>query len=159
MADTRELSLPLRMFLAAYPWRRIDPVPRAALRRPLQEARIALVTSGGFVEPGQEDFDYRVKGGDVSYREIGAGTPVQSLTESHRSDSFDHAGIQSDPNLAFPLDRLRELVASRRIGEMNRRHFSVMGSITAPARLTATAADIASKVVEDAVDAVLLVPV
>jgi len=51
------------------------------------------------------------------------------LIEAHKSDSFDHSGVQADRNLAFPMDRFRELVARGEIGAMNHRHFSFMGSI------------------------------
>jgi len=73
---------------------------------------------------------------------------------------FDHAGIRQDPNLAFPLDRLRELAALGRIGSVAPRHLSFMGSITAPGRLIRdTAPEAARLFVEDGVQAALLVPV
>jgi hypothetical protein len=46
------------------------------------------------------------------------------------------------------------------IGDVNWRHFSFMGAITAPGRLmTRTAPEVAALLVEDQVDAVLLTPV
>ena len=78
----------------------------------------------------------------------------------HKSDAFDHSGIEKDKNLALPLDRLRELKQEGVIGEMARRHYSFMGSITAPGRfLNITAPEIARSLAEDHVDAVLLTPV
>ncbi|HKH43136.1 MAG TPA: glycine/sarcosine/betaine reductase selenoprotein B family protein [Thermoanaerobaculia bacterium] len=160
MATLAELNLPTRLFLQAYPWRRIDPVPWAPLRRPLAESRFALVTSAGFVLPGQERFSAELRGGDVSFREIPADADLSSLVETHRSQSFDHTGIRSDPNLALPLDRCRELVAAGRIGELNHRHLSFMGSITAPGRLVRdTAPEAARRLAGDGVEAALLVPV
>ena len=48
----------------------------------------------------------------------------------------------------------------REIGSVSKRHFSLMGSITAPARLIASSGpEIDSKLLTDAVDAVLLTPV
>ncbi|MDP6928564.1 MAG: glycine/sarcosine/betaine reductase selenoprotein B family protein, partial [Planctomycetota bacterium] len=80
--------------------------------------------------------------------------------DTHRSDSFDHTGLREDPNLAFPLDRLRELVASGRIGSLAPRHLSFMGSITAPGRLVRESAPQAARwLLEDQVDVALLVPV
>jgi len=67
---------------------------------------------------------------------------------------------RSDPNLAFPLDRARELVRRGRIGSVNRRHLSFMGSITAPGRLIRQSApEAAALFVEDQVDLALFVPV
>lgn len=82
------------------------------------------------------------------------------MVDTHRSESFDHEGMHRDPNLAFPLDRLRELAEHGRIGSVNRRHLSFMGSITAPGRLVRdTAPEAARRLVADGVDAALLVPV
>ena len=160
MAHLSELPLTVRLFLKAYRWRRIDPVPWAPLRRPLREARVALVSTAGLVLPSQAPFDDAVKGGDWSYREVPSDADVSMLIDTHRSESFDHSGVQRDPNLGFPIDRLRELVAEGIVGSVNHRHFSFMGSITAPGRLMATSApEVAAALAEDGVDAVLLVPI
>jgi D-proline reductase (dithiol) PrdB len=132
MATLDELPLWLRTTLKVYAWRRVDPVPCSPLRKPIGQARVALVTSAGIVPAGQAPFDARIKGGDSSYRVITAGTDIQTLSEFHRSESFDHAGIMKDRNLAFPLDRLHELASVGEIGAVAPRHLSFMGSITAP---------------------------
>ena len=160
MGDFSEFSLSVRLFLAAYRWRRIDPVPCAVMRKPLAESKIAIVTSAALTLPSQPPFDDGVRGGDWSLREIPGDADVASLVESHRSETFDHRGLHDDPNLGLPLDRLRELAAEGRIGSVAERHFSVMGSITAPGRLVRdTAPEIARRLAADGVDAVLLVPV
>jgi D-proline reductase (dithiol) PrdB len=160
LGDLSEFPLKYKLFLKAYPWRRIDPVPWAALKKPLKDCRAALISSAGLVGPGQEPFDDSIRGGDFSFREIPADTNVTMLIDTHRSDLYDHTAIRQDPNLAFPLDRLRELVISGRIGSLNRRHLSLMGSITAPGRLVKkTAPSAARGLVEDGVDIALLVPV
>jgi D-proline reductase (dithiol) PrdB len=85
---------------------------------------------------------------------------VASLVDTHRSESFDHTGLHRDPNVAFPLDRVRELAEAGRLGLVNRRHLSFMGSITAPGRLVRhTAPEAARWLVEDGVDIALLIPV
>jgi D-proline reductase (dithiol) PrdB len=160
MATLDELDLPVRLFLKAYPWRRIDPVPWAPLSKPLGRCRASLVSSAGFVLPGQERFSGEVRGGDVSFREIPGDAEAASLIETHRSKSFDHSGVRSDPNLALPLDRFRELVAAGSLGSLNHRHLSFMGSITAPGRLVRDTAPAAARLLaEDGVDVALLVPV
>jgi D-proline reductase (dithiol) PrdB len=160
MAELSELSLRDQIFLSAYPWRRIEPVPWTPLARPLASCRVAVVSSAGLVLPDQRPFDAAVRGGDPSFRQIPADADLATLVESHRSRSFDHSGIGKDRNLALPLDRLRELAASGRIGEVNGRHLSFMGSLTAVGRfLRETAPEAAAWLVEDRVDAALLVPV
>jgi len=160
VGNLSEFSPSVRLFLRAYPWRRIDPVPWAPPRKPLSRSRVALVSSAALVLRGQPSFDPRVRGGDVSFREIPAGADVRSLVDTHRSETFDHSGIAADPNLAFPLDRLRELASDGVIGSVAPRHFSLMGSILAPGRLIRdTAPVIATTLANDEVDVVLLVPV
>jgi D-proline reductase (dithiol) PrdB len=160
MGQRSEFSLSVRLFLKTYRWRVIDPVPCAPLQRPLSESKIGLVSSAGFVLPDQEPFDQDLRGGDWALREIPDGIDPQILIESHRSETFDHDGVQSDPNLAFPIDRVHELAEAGRIGSVNHRHFSFMGSISAPGRfLKHTVPSIVSAFVEDQVDVALLVPV
>lgn len=155
MAEISDLPLTTRLFLKAYPWRRIDPVPWSPLRKPLREANLALVSTAGLVAPGQAPYDESVRGGDYSYREIADDVDVSTLIDAHRSWTYDHSGVRADPNVGFPLDRLHELGF-----RTNARHFSFMGSITAPGRLMRQSApEAAEKLVADSVDAVLLIPI
>lgn len=160
MANVEELPLHHRAFLKAYRWRRIDPVPWTEPTKPLSECRLALVSSAGLTLPGDDGFDSSIRGGDSSFRVIPAETEARALEDHHRSSSYDHAGIQQDPNLAFPVDRVRELAASGRIGSAAPRHLSFMGSVTAPGRLMRNVApEAADALVSDQVDVALLVPV
>lgn len=160
MGELSEFSLPVRLFLRAYRWRVVDPVPWTPLRVPLSRARLALVSSAAFVLPDQAHFDEGLRGGDPSFREIPFDTDPATLVDTHRSESFDHTAMRRDPNLAFPLERVRELEARGRIGAVNRRHWSFMGSLTAPGRFVAqTLPRMAADAVADGVDAALLVPV
>ena len=160
MGEIGEFSLIDRTFLRAYHWRKIDPVPWAPLAKPLSDCRLALVSSAAFVTPDQDRFDESVRGGDSSFRSIPSDFPSAHLIDTHRSESFDHEGMVRDPNLAFPIDRVRELVESGRIHSVAEEHISFMGSITAPGRLVRnTAPEIAQRLVESQVDVALLVPV
>jgi D-proline reductase (dithiol) PrdB len=160
LGDLSEFPLKYRLFLKAYPWRRVDPVPWQPLQKPLKECRLVLVSSSGFTTADQAPFDETILGGDYSFREIQSDVAVDGLIDTHRSDSFDHSGIRQDPNLAFPINRMRELEKKRRIGLLNHRHLSFMGSITAPGRLLKKTLPRALKLLkDDAVDAALLVPV
>ena len=160
MSELSEFHTGMRLFLKAYPWRRIDPVPWTPLRRSLADSKLALISSAGFVMPGQERFDGSRRGGDPSFREIPSDADPSILVDSHRSQTFDHAGMQRDANLAFPLDRARELVTSGRIASLARHHLSFMGGITAPGRLAKQTAPAAvSGLVAAGAEVALLVPV
>jgi D-proline reductase (dithiol) PrdB len=162
MATYNDLSLPIRLIMKSYPFSRyaIEPAPCAKLSKALRESRIALVTTAGLHTREQPDFDYSNKRGDSSFREIPVSIAVETLKESHRSGSFDHRGLEADRNLAFPLDRFRELRSEGVIGSLNHRHFSFMGSIVGPRLLIEeTAPRVARMLREDGVDAVFLTPV
>jgi D-proline reductase (dithiol) PrdB len=160
MARLSDLKLKYRIYMQAYPYRHVDWRPGVQLPKPLAESKVAVVTSAAFYTADQKPFDPGVRGGYYSYREIPENIDLDTLRIGHKSDAFDHSGIEKDKNLALPLDRLRELNRENLIGQMATRHYSLMGSITAPSRLVhITAPEIAHKLREDGVGAVLLTPV
>ena len=160
MAKVSDLKLKYRVFMGGYAYRSHDWRPGATLSKPLSEARLAVVTTAAFHLPDQTPFDDSVKGGDVSYRVIPKDVDLASLRIAHKSDAFDASGIESDKGLALPLTGLQRLVDAGHLGSLSERHFSFMGSIPSPGRLTArTAPEVAATLREDGVDAVLLTPV
>ncbi len=160
MAKLSDLKLAYQIFMGAYPYHRADWGAGARLKKPLREARVAVVTTAAFFRPDQPPFDVSLRGGDFSYRVLPLDTALHTLRIAHRSDAFDSRGIASDKNLALPLDRLKALAKDGVIGPVAPRHFSFMGSISKPGRLVGTTApEVAGMLVEDAVDAVLLTPV
>jgi D-proline reductase (dithiol) PrdB len=160
MAELSELTLSTRLFFRTYRWRKARVVAPLAMTKPLSEASVALISSAGFVAPGQDPFDDGMRGGDFSHRILPADVDLRSLRESHRSDAFDHSGMRTDPNLAVPLQTLRELESEGTIGSVSAGAISLMGSITAPARLLgATVPLIVDILRQQKSDCALLVPV
>lgn len=155
-----ELPLWERTLIASYRWRRVHPLPVAALRRPLAECRVALVTTAGLVPKGAAPFDLGRLGGDSTFRVIPGDADVRSLELQHRSEAFEREAVAADPNVALPLDPLRELARLGEVGDVAPRHLSFMGSITAPGRLRKEHAPAAADLlVADGVDVALLAPV
>lgn len=160
MATLADLSFRHRAFMRLYRYRQVDWRPGHVLDKPLSAACVATLTSAGYYLPGQAPFDQSADGGDCSYRVIDSQANIATLQVGNRSDAFDSSGLELDKNLALPLDRLHELAREHAIGAVAPRHVSIMGSITAPGRLVSrTAPEIAAMLRQDAVDAVLLVPV
>lgn len=161
MASFESLPARHRLTLALYRWRGVEaPAPWTPLARPLAESRVALVTSAALHQPAVDaPFEHR-RGGDTSFRMLPDDVDLESLVVGQTSDAFDHRPVASDANLAFPRDRLRELVAAGVVGFAAPRHVSFNGSITAPLRLVReTAPRVADVLRADAVDAALFVPV
>lgn len=167
MATINDLDLTERLFIKGYPFNRFaprssDPASLAVtpLRKPLSESMVALVTTAGLSLPDQPPFDESIRMGDTSFREIPGDISPQLLEMHQRSWAFDHTGILRDRNLAFPLDRLRELRDNGEIGSIAPHHFSFMGSIAGPRKLIhESAPEVARRLAIDGVDVVLLTPV
>lgn len=120
----------------------------------LSRRRVAIVSSAGLVVRGDNPF----RGRDADYRVIPADTKPEDLLISHISINFDRTGFQEDWNVVFPLDRLRELAADGVIGSVAETHYSFMGA-TDPVQMEANARELAGRLKQDAVDAVILSPV
>ena len=160
MGSLKEFPLKYRLYLKTYRWRRIDPVPWTPLGKPLKDCRLVMISSAGIVTAAQDPFDSFIRIGDTGIREIPWDVDTATLRETHRSKVFDHTGIRRDPNLAFPVDRLREMAEAGFVGSLNHRYLSIMGSVTDPARLIKnTIPPVVSKLVDDRVDIALLIPV
>ena len=132
-----------------------DAPPFAPLAKPLREARVGLVGSGGIYRAGQIAFHHR---DDLSFREIPSDAPVEQLRATHFA--YDLADARRDPNAVFPLGTLRDLVAQGRIGGLGPFAYGFMGGIYSARKVRDWLAPaIASRLQRDAVDAALLVPV
>jgi D-proline reductase (dithiol) PrdB len=120
----------------------------------LSQRRVAIVSSAGLVVRGENPF----RGRDPDYRAIPADIKPEELLISHISINFDRTGFQEDWNVVFPLDRLNELAADGVIGSVARTHYSVMGA-TDPVEMDSYARELAGRLKQDQVDAVILSPV
>ncbi len=162
MATYAELKLHHRLFTERYPFERyaVSGRPTAIFEKPLRNSKFALITTAGLMLESDRRFSSLFKFGDHSFREIPNDADIQTLIEDHSSSSFDHSGIEADKNVALPLERFQELEKKNKIGGLNHRHFSFMGSMLAPTKLiNETAPEVARLLVEDKVDAVFLTPV
>lgn len=167
MARLDDVDLAERLFLKGYPFSKYGPRPSdpattamTPLRKPLAECSVALVTTAGLSLPDQPPFDVTIRMGDSSFREFPADISPQLLEMHQRSWAFDQTGVLRDRNLAYPLDRLREMRERGEIGAIAPHHFSFMGSIVGPSKLIRDSApEVARLLAADAVDVVFLTPV
>ena len=122
---------------------------------PLAERRVAIITTAGLHQPGQEGFNFR----DAAYRVIPGDTDGRDLIMSHSSVNFDRTGFQQDINVVFPIDRLRELEAAGVIGSLADYHYAFMGAYLEAGKYKDSAKEVAGLLKEDQVNAVLFCPV
>ncbi len=147
-------------FVDGYQAREIQAeVPWTVPAKPLHEAKLALVTTSGIHHRQQQPYDMSDVNGDPSYRQLNGETLFDDYQITH--DYYDHTDADKDPNIIFPLDRLRELVAEGVIGSLAQSHYAFMGHIDGPHITTlveSMAPEVAQRLKQDQVDLVLLTP-
>jgi D-proline reductase (dithiol) PrdB len=126
-------------------------IPWAALGKPLDRAKIALVTTGGIYVEGQNPFER----GDTTYREIPRDAAKDQIRIWH--PGYDKGPATEDINCIYPIDRFAELESEGTIGELAGNGYSFMGLINDTDSLIGeTAPESARRLKEQGVDAVFL---
>ena len=136
-----------------------ERIPWTPVTKPLAEATLALVTTGGLHLRTQPPFDMADPDGDPSFREIPLDADPGDLTITH--DYYDHTDAEKDLNLVFPAERLREAVAAGAAGRLHGVGFSFMGHIDGAHVETLrqeSAPEVARRLAGAGVDYALLVP-
>jgi D-proline reductase (dithiol) PrdB len=122
---------------------------------PLNQLKVALVTTAGTRLPNQKPFD--TDRGDPSFREIPADTPIHDLIQDHTH--YDTGPASADPDCVFPLQTLRRLADKGLIGGVAPIHFGFMGYIPDVNPLMETSLpEVVRRLKETGADAVLLSP-
>lgn len=140
------------------PTLKLEPARPRPLAKPLREATVALVTSAGISAPGQPPMDGPHIEGDYTIRVLEIDTPPRDLSIWHTH--FDTAAAREDPNVVYPIERLKELAAEGVIGRVAPRAVSFMGYFSNVFRMRDEVAPAVVRVVkEQGADAAVLVPV
>lgn len=146
--------------------------PFTPLRKPLAACRVTLLTSSGHFVEGDDPEPFGVK--DMSQDEamariddflkvepvlsvIPTDTPVEKLRVRH--GGYDIRSAQADPNVAFPLERLRELAQEGRIGVLAANAYSFVGACAQTLLLKHAGPKWVEQLRAQEIDAVVLVPV
>jgi D-proline reductase (dithiol) PrdB len=139
-------------------------IPWTDLSKPLSEARVALLSTAGISMRTDAPFDMEMERkrpthGDPSFRKLRADATSDSIRAHHLH--IDTGYIESDLNVALPLDRLRERVADGTVGSMADTHYSIMGYQGSDSSIleSETAPKIAEAMRSEEVDLALLAPV
>ncbi len=101
-----------------------QPPTLTPLRKAISESTVGIFTSCGAQLPEDPKLGETE---DISFRLIHRDTPVSKLVISHQTKVRKWA--VEDPNVAFPLDRMKELEADGTIGRLAHTAISMVGSI------------------------------
>jgi D-proline reductase (dithiol) PrdB len=131
-------------------------VPFTPFDRALDKSTIAIVSAGGVHLKDQEAFNIADELGDLTYRVIPADADAKDLMVTHHH--YDHADADTDINVVFPLDVLRDLAAEGFVGGVAKKHVGYMGyTMQLKAMYEGTAPQIANEIDRGSgADAVLL---
>ncbi len=149
-----------------------DDAPFTPLRKPIAQSRLMLLTSSGHFVEGHDPEPFGIKEmtqqqaeqmiddflkAEPTLSSIPINTPRSHLRVRH--GGYDVHGAQTDPNVVFPLERLRELQHEGLIGALVEEAYSFVGA-TAQTRLLKHAGPEWVKLFKQKqVEAALLVPV
>ena len=143
-------------FVTEFPMPDFDKVDPNPAILDMSKATIALATSGGTVPKGNPD---RIESSSASkYGEYDI-TGVMSCDGDHWETAhggYDPVYVNEDGNRNLPIDVLREMEASGRIGKLHNKFYTTVGNGTAVLSSKAFAEEYAQKMIADGVDAVIM---
>lgn len=120
-------------------------VPFTPFDGELAKSTIALVTAAGVHLSEQEPFNISDELGDLGYRVIPEDVDSSQLMVTHHH--YDHSDADSDINVVFPIDALRELQDEGFIGGIAKKHVGYMGyTMQLKAMYEGTAREIANEI-------------
>jgi len=96
--------------------------PAFVIPKPLNEAKVAIVTSASLHHEDDDDFSPS----DTGYRVLDKNR--RDIVVGHWSPNFDASGVSADLNVVFPIDRLQELENQDVIGSVSDVHIAVAGN-------------------------------
>lgn len=153
------LNITLQLIKRKYPdfeYSVFRDTPITPLKRPLNECRLALVTTGGLHLKKDKPFDTKYPGGDCSFRMVPNSVRHEDLMVTH--ESYDHKFINKDLNCVFPIERMKEYVQEGRIKSLSEEHYSFMGHIYIPGPLHESSRTVGKRLRGLGVDIVFLTP-
>lgn len=127
-------------------------IPWTSLKKPLTEATVALLTTGGMHLCTDQPFNLK---SDASFRVIPRTATSDELCISHVH--YDRRDAAQDINLIFPLERLLELEQEGVIGHVADVHYG-FGYVDDPLDLIAPGRKVGELLKNAGVDLALLVP-
>jgi hypothetical protein len=142
-----------------YRWAHFEDAPFTALKKPLADSRLALISTSEIARRSDADQRTPLEKGELgNVYTIPSDTPLADLY-SH-SLSFDkHATSLDDVNAFFPITPLQEKVAEGRIGSLAPNAIALFNAYSQRRTREVDAPEVLALCRADAVDVALLVPV
>ncbi|WP_282020226.1 glycine/sarcosine/betaine reductase selenoprotein B family protein [Planomicrobium okeanokoites] len=131
--------------------------PEAFLPKPLNECKVALVSTAGVHLKTDRPFDVDNPAGDHTFRIIPSDVSEQDLTVTHIYIDTKYA--KSDPTIVFPLPQLKQSAKDGKIGSVSSINIGLNGGILDTALAEQDSIPkVAELLLNEGIDAALLVP-
>lgn len=142
-----------------YPFPKFEATPWRPLRKPLNKAKVALLTTSGMYRKGTDlPFNGDHSEGDLSFRLIPRDVTRASLDVLHPHIPQEVA--REDMSTVFPLWHLQELQQQKVVGGVAALHYSILGYNTRAADMAEHVAPaIAALMKAEKADLALIAPV
>ena len=144
-------------FVTEYPMPKFDRVVPGEPIKDMAHSKVALVTSGGIVPKGNPDHIESSSATKFGRYSIEGMDRMDKNNFVTIHGGYDRTFVSEDPNLVIPLDVVRELVREGRIGSVAEYFFSTTGTGTSIGNAVGFGKSIGKQLVDDNVDAVILV--
>jgi glycine reductase complex component B subunit gamma len=132
------------------------PVPPPRLVKTLEGATIALVTDGGLVPRGNPDAIEALNATCYGAYSIEGKSSLDAAQYDNPHRGYDTTWVKQDPHRLVPVDVARELEQAGAIGKLHETVYSTVGVATTLAQSARMGREIAEKLKEAGVDAVIL---
>ena len=119
---------------------------------PANKRRISIVSTAAISKRNDRPFSWLAKDHRVIHK------TDRDLVMTHVAVEFDRSAWQQDLNVIFPLDRLAEMEADHEIGSLADEHYSFMGAAD-PVTMEKSAREVATRMKDEGVDTVFLIPI
>ena len=139
------------------PMPKFDRVDPAEPIKDIKKAKIAVVTSGGIVPIGNPDHIESSNATKFGYYTMEGMDSLSKDDYMTIHGGYDRQYVLENPNLVVPLDALRKLEKEGEFGELVNYFATTTGTGTATGSAARFGDEIGKKLVEEHVDAVLLV--
>jgi glycine reductase complex component B subunit gamma len=145
-----------RPFATEVPRPAFPPVPAPRLVKTLEGATIALVTDGGLVPRGNPDAIEALNATRYGAYSIEGKSSLDAAQYDNPHRGYDTTWVKQDPHRLVPVDVARELEQAGAIGKLHETVYSTVGVATTLAHSARMGREIAEKLKEAGVDAVIL---
>lgn len=143
-------------YAAEFAFEQAEPTPWTPPRKPLREARAALLVSAGMRLKTQHEYAMLPGGGSADVREISVYVRPDQLAFDFTN--YDPREVERDLNVLVPVDRVKELVEEGALGGLHETFFSFFGLCPDLGALASTAGAVAARLRDAGVDVALLFP-